>query len=141
MRSNGRVGGRTTLEPEAVIDNTRMRLTDCDPLAPACPADRGCYRVGEHFVCLDDASGRGGAYGDPCLFTKNCDPSMFCADPPEFSGCASTDGCCTAFCDASDPEASANCPGAPEHSCVPLFAEGEGPPGLNHIGVCITEKA
>ena len=114
----------------------RLCLTDCNPLEPSCPADRGCYRVNDHFVCLDDASGPAGAYGDPCFFTNDCDPSMFCADPPEFFECPHPMGCCTPFCDAGDPEAV--CPGAPEHMCFRLFAEGEGPIGLSDVGACLT---
>lgn len=121
----------------------RLCSEDCDPLAEesGCPPLRGCYRVNDHFVCLSDTSGPGGGYGDACFFTNECDPSSFCADPPEFFECPHPMGCCTSFCDTTDPEASANCPGAPEHSCVSLFADGEGPPGLNHIGACITEKS
>lgn len=116
----------------------RLCLTDCNPLMPSCPPQRGCYRVNDHFVCLMDASGPAGGYGESCFFTNDCDPSMFCADPPEFFECASDMGCCTAFCDASDPEASAMCPGAPMHMCVPLFGPGEGPVGLQHVGACLT---
>jgi len=135
-------GDLVCAEPATCVGNPdiipRLCLTDCNPLEPSCPADRGCYRVNDHFVCLDDASGPFGAYGDECLFTNDCDASTFCADPPEFFECAHATGCCTSFCDADDPDASANCPGAPEHTCVRLFAEGEGPPGLHHIGACLT---
>jgi hypothetical protein len=129
-------------EPATCIGNPdiipRLCMTDCNPLEPMCPPLRGCYRVNDHFACLSDTSGPGGGYGDPCFFTNECDPSSFCADPPEFFECPHPMGCCTAFCDTTDPEASANCPGAPEHMCVRLFDDGEGPPGLNHIGACIT---
>jgi hypothetical protein len=114
----------------------RLCLTDCNPLEQNCPSDRGCYRVNDHFVCLDDASGPAGGYGESCFFTNDCDPGMFCADPPEFFECPHAMGCCTPFCDADDLDF--ECPGAPEHMCVRLFGEGEGPPGLNHVGACLT---
>lgn len=47
MRRNGRRCGRTTLETEAAIDNTRMRLADRDPLAGSSWSDA---RTVEGFV-------------------------------------------------------------------------------------------
>jgi hypothetical protein len=115
----------------------RLCPPGCDPFGGSCPGDQQCYRIGDHFTCLDDASGPGGAYGDQCLFTNQCDLGMLCADPPEFFECGNTDGCCTPFCDTRDPEASANCPGAPEHLCEPLFDPGEGPPLFEWVGACV----
>jgi hypothetical protein len=115
----------------------RLCSTGCDPFGGTCPGEQQCYRIGDHFTCLDDASGPGGAYGDPCLFTNQCDLGMLCADPPEFFECQSTDGCCTPFCDTREPDASANCPGAPEHLCEPLFEPGEGPPLYEWVGACV----
>ena len=112
----------------------RLCSTGCDPFGADCPGEQNCYRIGDHFTCLDDASGALGAYGERCLFTNQCDAGMLCADPPEFFECDNADGCCTPFCDTRDPQASAMCPGAPEHLCEPLFAPGEGPPLLDWVG-------
>lgn len=115
----------------------RLCSSGCDPFGDDCPGDRNCYRINDHFTCLDDASGPGGAYGEECLFTNDCDAGMLCADPPEFFECGSTEGCCTPFCDTRDPDASASCPGAPEHLCEPLFDPGEGPPLYDWVGACV----
>ena len=115
----------------------RLCSTGCDPFGGTCPGEQQCYRIGDHFTCLDDASGGLGAYGDPCIFTNQCDAGMLCADPPEFFECPHADGCCTPFCDTRDPAASANCPGAPEHLCEPLFDPGEGPPLFDWVGACV----
>lgn len=114
----------------------RLCATDCDPFGTDCPENYGCYKVNDHFVCLDDHSGSGGQYGDPCLFTNDCDPGMRCVVPENFFECASTDGCCSPLCDTRDPDASAMCPGAPNHACVPIFDEGEGPPLFDWVGAC-----
>ncbi|HWB79448.1 MAG TPA: hypothetical protein VG755_31010 [Nannocystaceae bacterium] len=114
----------------------RLCATDCDPFGTTCPDGYGCYKVNDHFVCLDDVSGPGGAYGDSCLFTNDCDPGMRCVVPDNFFECASTDGCCSPLCDTRDPDASAMCPGAPNHACVPIFDEGEGPPLFDWVGAC-----
>ncbi|MBX7084728.1 MAG: hypothetical protein K1X88_36325 [Nannocystaceae bacterium] len=123
------VGGPDTLP--------RLCTSSCDPFGDDCPGGRHCYRINDHFTCLDDASGDGGAYGDTCFFTNQCDAGMLCADPPEFFECPSTEGCCTPFCDTRDPQASASCPGAPEHMCIRLFDPGAGPPLFDWVGACV----
>ncbi len=115
----------------------RLCSTGCDPFGGDCPGTQECYRIGDHFTCLEDASGPGGEFGDPCLFTNGCDAGMLCADPPEFFECPHADGCCTPFCDTRDPRASAMCAGAPEHLCEPLFDPGEGPPLFDWVGACV----
>jgi hypothetical protein len=119
----------------------RLCASDCDPFGSDCPAGRSCYRVDDHFVCLDDVSGKGGGYGDSCFFTNECDPAMLCADPPEFFECPYSDGCCTPLCDTRDPDASAMCLGAPEHVCVSLFDAGEGSPLFDWVGACVVPSA
>jgi hypothetical protein len=114
----------------------RLCATDCDPFGSDCPDAYGCYKVNDHFVCLADHSGSAGQYGDPCLFTNDCDPGMRCVVPDEFFECSSTDGCCSPLCDTRDPEASAMCPGAPNHACVLIFDPGEGPPLFDWVGAC-----
>lgn len=115
----------------------RLCAADCDPFGSECPEGRGCYKVGDSFVCLDDVSGPSGDYGDPCLFTNECDPGFRCVVPEQFFECGSPNGCCTPFCDTRDEEASAACPGAPEHACVRVFDEGEGPPLFDWVGACM----
>jgi hypothetical protein len=118
----------------------RLCATDCDPFGVDCPEGQACYRIGDHFTCLDDVSGDGGDYGDRCLFTNDCSPAMLCADPPEFFECPHLDGCCTPFCDTRLPDASAECPGAPEHECVGLFEPGEASPLYDWVGACVVRS-
>jgi hypothetical protein len=46
-------------------------------------------------------------------------------------------GCCSAFCDLTDPEASINCPGAAGgQECIPWYEMGQAPMGLEDVGAC-----
>lgn len=108
---------------------------DCDPFGDDCPGDQACYRIGKHFVCLADLSGSGGQTGDPCVFTNDCAPASLCANDDEVASCPST-GCCTPLCDTRDPEASAACPGYPEHACTRIWPSGSGPSLYEWVGAC-----
>lgn len=109
-------------------------LTTCDPLASTCPMGQICIpSITGQFVCDGDASGDGGAYGDPCEFINVCDPGLLCTAGPNVPGCA-TAGCCTEYCDLTLPPAG-QCSGAPEQTCLPFFAM-DPPPGLEDVGQC-----
>ena len=110
-------------------------LPKCDPLLQDCPTDRDvCVNSadGIEFVCVLDASGEAGVYGDPCEFVNVCDAGLFCAAPANVPGCAST-GCCSPFCDMTDM--GATCPDGMQE-CVAWYAEGEAPPGREDVGFC-----
>jgi len=110
----------------------------CDPLdVEACPEGQACYGWGGHpdFGCAPDVSGEMGAYGDPCEFINVCDAGHYCANADAVPGCTESIGCCTLFCDVTQPN---TCPGAAEgQECVPWFPEGEAHPGFENLGVCI----
>jgi hypothetical protein len=111
-------------------------LPSCDPLLQDCPEGQACYNVNDTFACAPDASGETGVFGDACEFLNVCDPGLFCANPEAVPDCASG-GCCSPFCDFSDPEASAACPGAAGgQECVAWYEEGQAPPGLEDVGAC-----
>ena len=94
----------------------------CDPLGDTCPSDEACYFVGDGFVCAGDASGEGGAYGDPCEFANACAAGLLCSP-----ACA----CCVAPCDTQ----AASCPGGT--ACTDIFGPGEAPhPLLEDVGLC-----
>lgn len=113
-------------------------LPNCCPLEQTCGDGRGCYPVGRHFFCAPDAGGESGAFGDPCEYLNVCDPGLFCANAETVAQCKSPLGCCTEFCDVTDPNADANCTGAAEgQRCVPWYEEGKAPLGFEHIGACI----
>jgi len=124
---------------ECVIANEGVLilcLPGCDPLVQDCMEGNACYPSSDTFVCGPDASGEDGLFGDVCEFVNVCDPGLFCANPELVPNCAGT-GCCSSFCDVSDPEASAACPGAAGgQECVPWFEEGQAPPGFENVGAC-----
>ena len=105
-------------------------LPDCDPLAQDCPGDDLCVPSGEHFICVLDASGEAGFYGDTCEYPNACKPGLYCLNPEYVENCEGS-GCCTPFCDTSEP---LMCPGATQE-CIPWFEEGQAP-GYETVGIC-----
>lgn len=112
-------------------------LSRCDPLAQDCPNSSLCIpdpMSFEGFVCALDASGVEGQEWDPCDSVNACDPGLFCADSAEAEECdQNADGCCLPFCDTTvmpDP-----CMGVGQ-ACLPFFAMGMAPPGLENVGAC-----
>lgn len=111
-------------------------LPSCDPLMSDCDEGQACYPADDSFACVFDASADNGAYGDPCEFTNVCDPGLWCAPAAGVPDCA-TANCCTPFCDQSDPNADADCPGAAGgQECVPWYDENQIPPGFEDVGTC-----
>lgn len=106
-------------------------IPQCHPLEDDCPPGEGCYAVHESFACAPDASGRAGAYGDPCEFLNACDPGLQCVNPAAVPGCAAF-GCCSPFCDITDPDAS--CPGEGQ-VCLPWVEEPA--PRYHMVGICV----
>lgn len=105
---------------------------ECDPILQNCDGSAACLPAtgSEGFTCIIDASGESGAHGDPCEYINACDPGLFCANPEAVPGCAGT-GCCSEFCDLSDPM----CPDT-EQECIAWFEDGATPPGLEDVGAC-----
>ena len=106
----------------------------CDPLAQDCYGEDLCLPYNGAFVCVLDASGDMGVYGDPCEYANTCDPGLYCADAGYVPGCDGP-GCCTPFCDTSMAN---TCPGDGQE-CLPWFGvleEGEAPPGFENVGAC-----
>lgn len=114
-------------------------LTECDPLVQSCDEGLICFYspFSSTFICDFDASGEMGAYGDPCEYINVCDYGLFCANPeavPPGQACEGAAGCCTPYCDLTQPN---TCPGADGgQECVPWYNEGEAPPGQEDIGAC-----
>ncbi|MCA9648288.1 MAG: hypothetical protein H6712_17385 [Myxococcales bacterium] len=120
----------------SISNNAALTIcTDvCNPLDPmACDAGQGCYPVGELFQCAPDASGAGGAEGDPCAFINVCDPGLVCLAAAAVPGCAGGVGCCASTCSIDDPA-----PGCPVgSSCVAWYEGGAAPDMcLGTVGVC-----
>jgi hypothetical protein len=108
--------------------------TPCDPLVQGCGDGQACVASNDFFMCMPDASGDMGGYGDPCEFINACDPGSTCLGPSTVPGCEGATGCCTPYCDLTQPNV---CPGAAEgQECLPWFEPGTAPPGLENVGVC-----
>jgi hypothetical protein len=108
--------------------------TQCDPLIQGCARGQACTSTGDIFSCVPDASGDMGAYGDECEFINVCDPGLACVPAELVPGCGSVTGCCSPFCDVTEPNA---CPGAAEgQTCQPWYEPGTAPRGLENVGVC-----
>jgi hypothetical protein len=111
-------------------------LAYCDPLLQDCPDGSACYPEDNGFFCSPDASGPElGAIGDPCEYINVCDPGGWCAAAETQPDCGGAIGCCAAYCDITDPDASATCPAGTE--CIAWHMEGTAPPGEEDIGVCV----
>ena len=108
-------------------------LPYCDPLIQDCADGEACYPEPNGFFCSPDASGEEGVFGDPCEYLNVCDPGLFCADAAGVPDCAGAIGCCSEYCDTSDPGAS--CMGN-NQECLPFY-EDTPPPGYEDVGVCL----
>jgi hypothetical protein len=111
---------------------------ECDPLLQDCDGSACLPAAGaDGFVCIVDASGDAGAAGDACEFLNSCDPGLFCGDAAALPDCAGS-GCCTEFCDLTDPMPDAACSlSAGGAACTPWFEPGSAPPDLDHVGACV----
>ncbi|MCA9660779.1 MAG: ribulose phosphate epimerase [Myxococcales bacterium] len=106
-------------------------LTECDPLLQDCPGDDACLPSEESFICILDASGDNGAYGEPCEYSNACDPGLVCLNSAYVEDCPAS-GCCSPWCDVSEPN---SCPGATQE-CLAWYEPGTAPPGYENVGVC-----
>ncbi len=120
------------------IDLLPVCLPLCDPQDQDCPEGKGCYPTSEAWVCLDDASGELGAYGDPCeLIINTCDPGLVCIGAAGVPDCMGAAGCCSEICDISSDEGDAQCTGAPQGQiCQAWYGETGAPPGFEYVGAC-----
>jgi len=109
--------------------------TPCDPLNQNCDEGQQCIPTGyDFFQCAPDASGDTGVYGDPCEYVNVCDPGLMCLEAAAVPGCDGAIGCCSPFCDVTQPN---TCPGAAEgQTCQAWYEPGEAPIGLENVGVC-----
>lgn len=108
-------------------------LPICDPTSGICASEDVCAWTGAWFDCVPDESGDEGQAHDVCAGVDTCDPGLVCAMSSAAVECdVNMPGCCEPFCDLDD---AFECPGEGQ-VCVPFFAEGEAPAGLEHIGFC-----
>lgn len=110
----------------------------CDPLAQDCALDNEvCYPIHGDWGCAPDASGRMGAYGDPCRYINGCDEGHVCLGAAAFTSCAGAVGCCSLVCDTSDEASDAMCAALdPGQSCESWYSPRNAPAGYELLGVC-----
>lgn len=108
-------------------------LPTCDPLLQDCSMDQGCYPAGDDsFVCYRSDPIFGGAFGDPCELTHHCSSGLLCIPPDFVPSCDGDVGCCTSYCDVLGGDLCSM-----GLQCAALFPEGQAPPELEHVGICI----
>jgi hypothetical protein len=119
-----------TISGEGVLT---ICLPTCDPIGQDCGDGQGCYAWSESFVCAPDASGAGGAPGEPCEGINACDPGTMCTTGDAVPDCEDA-GCCSPYCVVGDDTPCAAVPGT---TCVAIFEDG-GAPGCvpANVGVC-----
>lgn len=106
-------------------DSPRLCLEPCDPLAPDCPPNSGCYFVDGRFSCAGTNAQQ--QPGEGCDDSYNCVGGAVCVEARVFGGDCSFTSCCVSYCDPDAPD----CP--PELECV-LFEEAP------DVGVCVVPE-
>jgi len=111
-------------------------VPSCDPLAYDCPdaelavSAMVCAPASVGFGCVLRGNLDGQPLGQPCLDHRDCIAAAHCAPPNTVPGCQGL-GCCAAYCDLDAP----SCPLSGQ-DCVPHFAPGTAPAGLEDVGLC-----
>jgi hypothetical protein len=107
----------------------------CDPLIQDCPTQQVClpdYYWGDRFTCYPASDTARGSL-EPCVGgTGSCQAGLVCIEPALISAQCDprADGCCTPFCQVSNPE----CPGA-DQACMAYFLD-PAPPEYADVGLC-----
>jgi hypothetical protein len=109
-------------------------LPYCDPLLQDCSETEACYPEPNGFFCSPEESGEEGGYGSACEYLNVCDAGLFCADAVTVPDCEGSTGCCSEFCDVTNP--AAVCMGVGQE-CTAYYEEGQAPPGYDAVGICI----
>jgi hypothetical protein len=104
-------------------------LPTCDPLAADC-ARGGCYATNNNSFACVPTIGDGAPAGEQCTYRWDCAPGTACIGSDDLAACQGT-SCCAPFCDLALPEP------CELGVCSPWFADGEAPPGLEQVGVCV----
>lgn len=131
-----------------INNEVALCLAFCNPLTQDCPeSSDGCYfatpdceglgcppwGLRETFVCHLDF-GQDTQYPDPCSGPEYCALGMACVVKDTLSSCSDA-ACCTPYCDLGDEGFS--CPDSDNGmQCLPAFADGTAPTGLEYIGIC-----
>ena len=106
---------------------------NCHPLLDECPADYGCFPVGNAgFFCAPSTPDGAGMAGDSCFTISSCAPGFACRSGASQAACVH-DRCCTPICHVKDQEGPCVAP----ETCVPYYDPDDAPrPELAGIGYC-----
>ena len=114
-------------------------LPSCDPLESDCDEGLACQPSSSGwshaFVCRPTQAS--GQVHDECYTQGGCPAGQVCATPPIVDCHAG--GCCTSFCDLSDPDAETTCSADDAGRCISWFDAGMAPAPLVNVGVCAVE--
>lgn len=115
--------------------NIPLCVASCCPVEQDCVETEGCYPGNDDFHCAPDASGEdNGTFGDACEFINACAPGHACVGADAMPECSGSVGCCTPYCTVGESMCSDLDPAL---GCEAWFVEGQAPPGLEHVGVCV----
>lgn len=107
-------------------------LPNCSPLLQDCPPGTACYGLEEGlgvFLCLPEG---GQELGEPCGGLGECVAGTQCTAPERVPGCAGPDGCCSSWCDLSEPFTEETC--LPDQECIPFYEDF----WFDEVGLCGT---
>ncbi|MBC8071581.1 MAG: hypothetical protein IAG13_24860 [Deltaproteobacteria bacterium] len=112
-------------------------LPTCDPLQPSCAADEACVVTQRtpgpsSAVCLPTPPFNAGRGAQSCFEFEQCGDGLACTHPYHVPACTDGNGCCTPIGTLDAPPM---CPDATQ-TCLPLFADGVAPPGLEQLCGC-----
>ena len=103
----------------------------CDPFLQDCAEGFGCTFVEVGFMCIESEPAPNGV----CNQFFTCNPGSLCIDQEFLVECPG-DTCCAEFCDLDQGDGPCQAID-PNYACVPFYEEGQAPPELANLGVCI----
>lgn len=109
-------------------------LAPCDPLAAECAEGTCIPNDDDGFVCFP-AVPPSSSLGESCEVDSQCPPQSVCVTERGPGWCGSGECTCTSLCDLLGMPPEASC--AVGRACMPWFAPGSEPAGLEHVGFCL----
>ncbi|KIG13856.1 hypothetical protein DB30_07511 [Enhygromyxa salina] len=108
-------------------------LPTCDPVAQDCEEGQACYWNSNGFRCM--FTNEDIPPGEACSYINDCAAGSHCTTAELTPNCEGGN-CCMPFCSLMLGDQ--QCADVPGTTCVSFFEEDMAPPGLAHVGVCIS---